>query len=192
MGIEEVKEVKETIKNLEQNKTNATTLHRNTVLELKKEGVNEKQSDSSKRTETFNKYLNPIEEELKKISIVISGLRKENDLQQKPEEILRKKFKRLNEIAWIDVDQFLKTEVGQECYDYLYKQNHSEFTQKLSENKGVDLGRYVIEKIKEYRHLDNNQEFQEFSNRNLRVLKMIENIESKAMDMGISFNRLIS
>jgi Skp family chaperone for outer membrane proteins len=111
--LEDIKEVKVELAEMADARQDLLEKHRNTSIELKEIGVQESQKDSSARTETYNDLLNPIEEDLQKISAEILQKRAEFDLQPDRTAILENRMKRLKDLEQLEEEAFLRTEDGQ-------------------------------------------------------------------------------
>lgn len=205
--LEDISETKNKVGDLETQKKELINKHRDSIGQLKNLGVNEKQADSVKRSETFNDVLNPIENEIKNISEEISNLRQDNDLQQKPKEILRNRIERLNELLYVNIKDFLSTETNKKFLEKL-SSNQIEFNPQTEQP--TKTGQYFLDKIsnnqieldtietaKQYsdfimdhsnrtdgRNILDTIEFKNFKNRDRRIREIMDNIDSRLLDMG--------
>lgn len=110
--IEDIKQAKEELGELQTKRQEILNQHRDTVQELRDLGVNEFNPDSAPRTKTVNDVLNPIEEELQTISKEITEKRKDFDLQPNRVEVLTSRLSRLEDLKKREEDEFAKTPVG--------------------------------------------------------------------------------
>lgn len=182
--LENISQAAKKIKLLEGEKAKLIGKHRDSVQELRGLDVREKLVGSNGRSETFNEILSPIEAEISKIAGEISDLRAENDIVQKPKEILRKRIERLNELLYLNIKDFLSTETGEHFLSSMDNQNAPGLA---PESGSVSIYSRLI---CEYFSKNNGQntrdesEFKSFENRNTRIIKIIESIESKLSYMG--------
>lgn len=134
MSIEEIRNSKEEINKLEEQKSEKVREHRDKVEELESLGVSEKERFSNKRSKTYREVIGPIEDEIKSIAEEISSIKENNDIKDDKLEILKKRFWRLDEIIRvlfsrveilmkkynnysINEDQIWKTEEGKKLKD---------------------------------------------------------------------------
>lgn len=117
--LEDIKEVKVELAEMADARQELLEKHRDTAVELKEIGVQESVAGSSGRTETYNDLLNPIEEDLQKISAEILEKRAEFDLQPDRTEIIKNRMKRLEELNTLEEEAFLRTEDGQKYQGFI-------------------------------------------------------------------------
>lgn len=179
--LKDVIQATESVAFLEEKKQELIATHRDTVSELKGLNVNEKKVGSIGRSGTFNEVLGPIEREIMNIAEEISNLREDNDIVQKPKEILRKRIKRLNELLYLNIRDFLSTETG-ESYLNIAKENELE----LNLDTAMKYSKLIIEYNESNgQDIKDRTEFESFKDRDMRIIKVIENIESRLAGMGI-------
>jgi hypothetical protein len=154
-------------------------------------GVNENQIgnktnefNSTKRSETFNETLGPVEEEIKKIAEEISTLREENDIYEKPKEILEKRLNRLNGIMLSNVKEFCKsTEEGKNIYGLIKTSvngwNLDNFETSNAVSVSDDIIRRYHDAFEGGSNIERTKEWQEFLDRDSRIRKLMDLTDSK-------------
>lgn len=175
---------KERITDLNKEKEFLISKHRSDIERLKTLGVNEKQSDTNKRSETFNEFLNPTEEEIKVIAEEISNLKKDYNLEEDRREVLKKRHDRLEKLDYILVKDFLskipnpRTEktlleilrpaINQQNLPDLTMETVSRYIYLIYNNSGS----FVIDK----------DLLEDFKNNHHRIIVLLEKIESEWMN----------
>lgn len=184
--LEDVLAAKNKIGDLEIKKTELINQHRNSVEQLKNIGVDKKQVDSNRRSETFNDILNPIENEIKSIAEEISEIREDNNFTQKPTEILEKRIERLNELCYRNVKGFLSTESGKMFLDSVSKDS-----KEIIVIPDLDISTAVkyVNFIEDYcsrnkkREILDDAEYKAFRERDSKIKVLMGETDSKRIDI---------
>jgi chromosome segregation ATPase len=170
MGLEDIKNIKSNIDNLEKEKLSKVKEHQETTAELKDLGVAEKKKDSSERSKTFTETLGPIEDEIRSISKEIDVLRENTDMHKQPKEVLEDRMNRLTEILRATNTEFLNTEEGKEVLEKLKDSNFADKIDLRDEANPITFTNLVHSASGE---LEVTKELKEFISRTNRVFKLI-------------------
>lgn len=186
--LEDISEAKDKVGVLETQKKELIEKHRENIEQLKNLGVNEKQKDSVNRSETFNDVLNPIENEIKNIAEEISNLREDNDLQQKPNEILRRRMERLNELCYINTKDFLSTETGEKFLEMIANNENENKTipTELTLENALQYSDFIYNYVngKNGRSILDRIDYDNFRNKNAKIKMLLGLTDSKLDDIN--------
>lgn len=169
--LEEVKEAKSRIQDLKLSEYDLLKKRRDTISSLKDLGVSDKEPNSNKRSETFNSILNPIEEEIKKVSEELSETRKDFDMPQNRKEVVKERHFRLEKLADQNAEDFLETEAGKILKKEIIN---------MPEESRPESPEEILSWVNKIQFLNPNNpvadlsEYKKFAETNLRIQKLKE------------------
>lgn len=169
--LEEVKEAKSRIQDLKLSEYDLLKKRRDTISSLKDLGVSDKEPNSNKRSETFNSILNPIEEEIKKVSEELSETRKDFDMPQNRKEVVKERYFRLEKLADQNAEDFLETEAGKILKKEIIN---------MPEESRPESPEEILSWVNKIQFLNPNNpvadlsEYKKFAETNLRIQKLKE------------------
>lgn len=169
--LEEVKEAKSRIQDLKLSEYDLLKKRRDTISSLKNLGVSDKEPNSNKRSETFNSILNPIEEEIKKVSEELSETRKDFDMPQNRKEVVKERHFRLEKLADQNAEDFLETEAGKILKKEIIN---------MPEESRPESPEEILSWVNKIQFLNPNNpvadlsEYKKFAETNLRIQKLKE------------------
>ena len=177
--IEDIRQAKSAIKEMEEDREKLLQKHRNSITELFEMGVQEKKEGDVARSETYNDILNPIEEELQKISSEILETRAGFDLQPNRIEILDTRIQRLEDLKNNEEIAFGKTEDGI-VYNAIQKKILG-----LNKEEPLIAAMEEITKLEQQRYslVNNSTEIINHSDRMQKIVYLINQLESEKGDI---------